>query len=953
MIGRKIGQYTITQRLGEGGMAVVYKAHQPSLNRDVAIKILTGPLARDEEFVTRFRREAIAAGALGHPNILTVHDAGTTEDGLHYIVMEHAPGGTLSDLLRQGALSPQRAGEIGAQIADALQVAHDHKIIHRDLKPSNILLARDGRPLLMDFGVALVAAGTRLTRTGTAVGTPEYMSPEQAQGLAIDERSDIYALGILLYEMLTGDVPFTGETPLTTLYRQVNEEVPRLQDVSGRVPAWMSNVAGKALQKEPDARYQTAGEMAAALRSEGGVPSQPASRPVRKVTARPSPAGVPVSPPARRRGGSFGWVLLVVIAVAAVAGGTYWFFFRPLPAVETSTPVAAAIPTATPWGPGATATAEADLRFAGETTTAEASMMLAQSATAEAIATAGTQGEMATVAAQVLATAHARETESAGVVAQVTEAVRGATETSVAMTAEAGNRLAASLTAEAATGTAQADATATAQAWAILTAEAIPTATLTPTITPTLERVSIVCGWEKGEFWSSRDMAKGMLLPNTEQAHSGQYSGKLDYDFPSADNDYVVLDFLQPLADEPDHLNMRVYGDGSGHFLNVWYQDAEEEIWRATFGQVLHTGWELMTTMLGADSDSSLGPVSGPDNGRVDYPIDFLALELNDSPNSFVGRGAIYLDHLVAKTASDEPTNTPRPAPAPPTATPKPVAATLTGRIAFPVFNTQIGKYDIYVAATEGSGRMRAAPQARQPDFRSDGRLAVNGDGGGRDNLWAMNADGSNAQAVSRHPEDSNPAWSPDGGRLAFDSLLGPDKSASRLYIHDDLSGKLEPRMLLFGSYEIRGRVSTWLSDGRIVFNGCNYWSSGSNCGLYAVGEGGGQPFRLTSHPSDTAADAHGGQIAYMSAADGNWEVNVMSGDGSGQRNLTQSPANEGLPAWSPDGKWLAFLSDRGGQWAVWAMRPDGSEVRMLFSTNGGVGTGGYDWSMEKLSWGP
>ena len=188
LIGKRIGQYAITEFLGEGGMGVIYKAHQPSLDRDVAIKILTGPLADDEEFVARFRREAMAAGSLGHPNILTIHDAGTTGDGLHYIVMQYAPGGTLKDLVDRGPMPVERAREIAAQIADALAAAHAHGIVHRDLKPSNILLARDGRPLLTDFGVALVSSGTRLTRTGMSVGTAEYMSPEQAQGLAVDKR---------------------------------------------------------------------------------------------------------------------------------------------------------------------------------------------------------------------------------------------------------------------------------------------------------------------------------------------------------------------------------------------------------------------------------------------------------------------------------------------------------------------------------------------------------------------------------------------------------------------------------------------------------------------------------------------------------------------------------------------------------------------------------------------
>ena len=295
LIGRQIGPYVITEWLGEGGMAVVYKAHQPSLNRDVAIKILTGVLARDEELVMRFRREAVAAGALGHPNILTIYDAGTTDDVLHYIVMEYAPGGTLKDLLRRGPLPVDRACDIAAQIGAALQVAHDHGIIHRDLKPSNILLAGDGRPLLMDFGVALTTSEPRLTRTGLALGTPEYMSPEQAQGQPVDGRSDVYAMGAMLYEMLSGDVLFFGETPLATLYRHVHEAAPDLSQMPGvHVPLWLAAVVKRALEKQPEARYQTAREMAAALRSRS---SPHLVDPGRTADAAPERSVAPVRDP--------------------------------------------------------------------------------------------------------------------------------------------------------------------------------------------------------------------------------------------------------------------------------------------------------------------------------------------------------------------------------------------------------------------------------------------------------------------------------------------------------------------------------------------------------------------------------------------------------------------------------------------------------------------------------
>ena len=489
MIGKKIGHHIITELLGEGGMAVVYKAHQPSLNRDVAIKILTGPLARDEEFVTRFRREAVAAGALGHPNILTVHDAGMTEDGLHYIVMEHAQGGTLGDLLRQRPLSVERACEVGAQVADALQAAHEHGIVHRDLKPSNILLTRDDRPLLMDFGVALVGTRTRLTRAGTAVGTPEYMSPEQAQGLAVDARSDVYSLGILMYEMLTGNVPYVGDTPLATLYQHVHQSVPELTDAGRPLPAWLTQVVEQALAKQPEDRYQTAGQMAVTIRGKGAIVSAPVTS-VEKSISAAAPEPAKVAPKPRRRGGAFGWTLAIAAAVILVAGGTYWLLFRPssgeTPAAIATQPIAIVQSIDTPDTVDETATLESIELAARTTETTQTQIAQAQTATAIAVtisaadetipadasvqSTQDAQAQMATIAANVVATAQAKETEDAKAVAQGTQA---ATETVVALTAEAGSSLAASLTAEA-------QATQTARVHSTETAEAQPTWTTTP-----------------------------------------------------------------------------------------------------------------------------------------------------------------------------------------------------------------------------------------------------------------------------------------------------------------------------------------------------------------------------------------------------------------------------------------------------------------------------------------
>lgn len=284
LIGQQFGPYKITEKLGEGGMAVVYKGYQQSLNRYVAIKVLRQELAQDEEFVARFRREALAVADLSHPNILHVYDAGFVQ-GMYYIVMAYVDGGSLRDLVCQGPLETDYALSIAAQVADALHHAHQRGVVHRDVKPNNILLSRDGRPLLSDFGIAkALHESSGLTRTGMSIGTPEYMAPEQIQGQKVDGRTDIYALGIVLYEMLVGWSPFSSTTPVAALYKQVNEPPPPLRQANINIPPWLEAVVNRALAKSPQERYQQASDFAEALRQR----RMPERTPVPIRTATPT-----------------------------------------------------------------------------------------------------------------------------------------------------------------------------------------------------------------------------------------------------------------------------------------------------------------------------------------------------------------------------------------------------------------------------------------------------------------------------------------------------------------------------------------------------------------------------------------------------------------------------------------------------------------------------------------
>src|SRR5215831_2656843 len=226
LIGLRLGQYVITARLGTGGMATVYRARQESMGRDVAIKVIRPDLTEEPDFVARFEREARTVAALSHPHILKVFDFGQ-HDELVYLVMELLSGGSLADLIREGPLPINSITILLDQIASALDYAHRKGIVHRDLKPQNVLLDEANNAHLTDFGIAKILGETAgLTQSGVAMGTPAYMSPEQWQGQPLDARADVYALGIMLFEMLTGVLPFRAETPATLMFKHLQEPPP-------------------------------------------------------------------------------------------------------------------------------------------------------------------------------------------------------------------------------------------------------------------------------------------------------------------------------------------------------------------------------------------------------------------------------------------------------------------------------------------------------------------------------------------------------------------------------------------------------------------------------------------------------------------------------------------------------------------------------------------------------
>jgi serine/threonine protein kinase len=337
LIGKTLGQFEILEEIGRGGMATVYRARQTSINRVVAVKILPRHLLHDPGFFERFEREVDVIAHLEHPHILPIYDYGEA-DGIPYIAMRYLAGGSMAQLIRRtmGAMPLDQLEKPFVQVAQALDYAHQQGIIHRDLKPGNIMMDETGNAYLSDFGIARVL-GSNLT--GSAIiGTPAYMSPEQANGLPLDARSDIYALGVVLFELITGREPYQAETPMALLLKHINEPLPPFKNYRDDVPDAVEGVVGKATAKDPNQRFSSAGDMARAFQE---ALHKPAAAPTRKAavaedppTVIPSPVtppplqaipaaspgtAMPISEPKRNTPLLIGGILAVVAVVAIVA----------------------------------------------------------------------------------------------------------------------------------------------------------------------------------------------------------------------------------------------------------------------------------------------------------------------------------------------------------------------------------------------------------------------------------------------------------------------------------------------------------------------------------------------------------------------------------------------------------------------------------------------------------
>ncbi len=314
--GSPFGPYRIVEPLGRGGMAVVYRAHDPSLERDVALKVLPPEFLHDSNFAERFRQEARVAARLEHPHVLPVHAFGI-EQGRPWMAMRLVEGGSLADRLRRGPLPPAQAASLLREIASALDYAHSKGVVHRDVKPANVLLDEAGRAYLADFGIARLLEGSSVaTQTGLVQGTPSYMAPEQALGSKVDHLADVYALGVVAFECLTGRVPYTGTTPVAILMKHVSEPVP--EPAPGELPPPVAAVLRRCLAKLPAERWQTAGTFVAALaQASGGLDTRGAVEALPELELRDSAEGTAVRPRARA---AWRWAALGVTGALLLAG---------------------------------------------------------------------------------------------------------------------------------------------------------------------------------------------------------------------------------------------------------------------------------------------------------------------------------------------------------------------------------------------------------------------------------------------------------------------------------------------------------------------------------------------------------------------------------------------------------------------------------------------------------
>ena len=779
-------------------MGTVFRAYDPNLGRDVALKLLPPEFNQNESFLLRFKREARVVARLEHPSIVPIYDVGA-EEGRPYLVMRLLNGGTLRERLDKQEISQEDFLAAMSRIAEALDLAHERGVIHRDIKPTNIMFDEEGRPFLSDFGVAKDTAAD-MTLTGQAmVGTPVYMSPEQFMGTAVDGRSDQYSLAVVIFEALTGQPPFMGNT-MQIMYKHVHEEPPNLTELNQNLPPSLAVVISRAMAKERVNRFPTVQSFVQSVRStlsstetvlmgrdyeatmlldtSSGAISSSGSRPGTPLRGTPpptparplsTPAPVPTPAVAEPKAGGRKWVGLALVALLLLLalGGGWWFVgggqAMMMGEEPTAVPTLAAATSDLEEEPerftvlvSGDGVADAFWQIDGELSRIPAdgrlqipvgvaheiqstregmtmvlpdgSYLVLDRNTAVQLITVSTQNETGstivdlvggslllvpnspaapiiiraetgaqastavgpmgvsfnssnsrfevdcfaaecavgspTSASRALGTGQARLVNSSGEVSELPGARFDRFPESVAVlpTPTASPTMTPTVApTEAPSRTPTIEPTDTAVGDNNDDEEtATSTATPSPTATPGSANsggtastgVGFPMTFEQFGIWTIGDERNGSFTQSREQARGGTYAGKLEYDFATTDNDYVVFLQFNDVSSEPNALQMWVYGDGQGHYLNAWIQDTQGQTWQVPMGRVTHTGWRQMTGYIDPDQEWPWTHISGPRNDTVDYPIRFRGIVLDDVNNAYQGSGVIYVDDVTATTLS-------------------------------------------------------------------------------------------------------------------------------------------------------------------------------------------------------------------------------------------------------------------------------------------------------------
>ena len=612
LLGQHIDEFRVMEFIGQGGMADVYLAYDTVLGRHVALKVLLPHISRDQRLAERFRREARNTARLNHPNIVHVYAARTMRDSRSFIAMEYVQEGNLDDrvyaLKQQGlAFAPREALRLMRSVAEALAEAHRLDIVHRDLKPSNILLRGDGAPVLTDLGISISYSEARLTQTNAMIGTPEYMSPEQARGQPeIDGRSDIYSAGIVLYELLAGQRPFPKAPGWTAVYNHIHTPPTPLKKIRPGLSAETYGLVNTCLQKDPAKRYQTAPALTVALN---------------KALAAETRLQSLKTPARSRRSLSLALLLpLLFIALFVVLV----LVNRPS-GLERAESIALA----------ATQTPIPEDTVPVDSNTAVGTTALSERMTPTPIPVTSTPS--------------------------VSTEVKTPVEENTSTPLPTGR----------ATSNLPSQASPNDEELELYLSSTTEPGTTTPANAEGFggTGAGLPLGFESFGRWDRGDEPYGSFTQSSTQSRSGS-SAKLSYNFPTADNDYVVFMQQNAIPGRPNALQVWVYGDGSGNYLNAWVRDAEGQTWQVPLGRVQHSGWGQMSGVIQAGQKWPWQHISGPNNQQVDYPLLFRAFVLDDFGNDYRGEGVIYLDDLAALTLDTLPAapvvesqSTPTPAP--------------------------------------------------------------------------------------------------------------------------------------------------------------------------------------------------------------------------------------------------------------------------------------------------